>query len=55
MVDELEELDSHEREVLKRSIDQIAADTPMTEVAVIRFKRLCRNSSRRAQAQFADW
>jgi hypothetical protein len=40
MVDELEELSAAEREILRKSIDQIAVDSPMTEVAVARFKKM---------------
>lgn len=39
MVDELEELTWAQREALKKSIDQIATDSPMTEVAVARIKK----------------
>jgi hypothetical protein len=40
MADELSELSDADRVMLKASIDQIAADTPMTEVGVTRFKKL---------------
>lgn len=40
MVDELSNLDESERVLLKASIDDIAADTPMTQVAVVRVKKL---------------
>lgn len=40
MADELSDLTDHERVLLKASIDDIAADTPMTQVAVVRFKKL---------------
>ena len=40
MADEILELSDHERVLLKASIDDIVSDTPMTEVAVLRFKRL---------------
>ncbi len=40
MADELSELSEHERILLKASIDDIAVDTPMTQVAVARFKKM---------------
>ena len=38
--DELESLSPEERDLLKKSIDDIVRDTPQTTVAVSRFKRL---------------
>jgi hypothetical protein len=38
--DELSELNEEEREQLKKSIDDIVADTPRTPLAATRFKRL---------------
>lgn len=40
MADELEGLTDAERLIIKASIDDIAANTPMTEVAVVRVKKL---------------
>jgi hypothetical protein len=40
MADELQELSEADRIMLKSSIDDIAANTPMTEVAVVRVKKL---------------
>lgn len=40
MVDELDGLTDAERITIKASIDDIAANTPMTEVAVVRVKKL---------------
>jgi hypothetical protein len=40
MADEVEGLNDADKILLKTSIDDIAADTPMTEVAVLRFKKL---------------
>jgi hypothetical protein len=40
MADELEGLTDAERLTIKASIDDIAANTPMTEVAVVRVKKL---------------
>lgn len=40
MADELQELSEADRITLKASIDDIAANTPMTEVAVVRVKKL---------------
>ncbi len=39
MADEIFELDDNERLLLKASIDDIIADTPKTELGVIRFKK----------------
>lgn len=38
--DEIEHLKPHERELLKVSIDELLTDTPRTEIAIVRFKRL---------------
>jgi hypothetical protein len=40
MVDELQGLTDAERITIQTSIDDIAANTPMTEVAVVRVKKL---------------
>ena len=40
MANDAEELDHDEREQLKRSLDDLVGDTPMTQVAAYRFKRL---------------
>jgi len=40
MADELEGLNDAERLLVKASIDDIAADTPMSEVAAVRIKKL---------------
>ncbi len=40
MADELDELDDAQRIQLKASIDDIAGDTPRTELAVMRAKKL---------------
>jgi hypothetical protein len=40
VADEIEHLKPQERELLKRSIDDLLVDTPRTELAVVRFKRL---------------
>ncbi|HPS19818.1 MAG TPA: DUF2321 domain-containing protein [Candidatus Omnitrophota bacterium] len=39
MTDELEELTLEEREKIKKSLDDLVAETPKTEVAVLRFKK----------------
>ncbi len=40
LTDELENLSLEEREILKKSLDDIVRETPQTTVAVSRFKRL---------------
>jgi len=40
MMDELEELSSEEKEKLKNSLDDIVAETPKTELAGLRFKKI---------------
>jgi hypothetical protein len=43
MADELEGLDDAQRALLKASIDDIAGETPMSEVAVTRVKKMIRD------------
>lgn len=40
LADELDELDEAERDKLKESLDDLAKDSPQTEVAVTRFKKI---------------
>lgn len=40
MADELDELTGEEKEKLKNSLDDIVAETPKTEVASLRFKKI---------------
>jgi hypothetical protein len=40
LVEELAHLKPHERELLKRTIDELVLDTPRTQLAIVRFKRL---------------
>jgi hypothetical protein len=40
LADEIEGLSQEEREQLTTSLDDLVRDTPMTEVAAMRFKRL---------------
>jgi len=42
LADELEELSAEERELLKKSIDELARETPRTEVAAVRVKKSLR-------------
>ncbi|MFC1933668.1 DUF2321 domain-containing protein [Chloroflexota bacterium] len=54
LADELDELTSEERELLKKSIDDIIRDTPQTTVAVNRFKRLVAKAGKPAADAFRD-
>ena len=40
LADELDELSNEERQKLKSNLDDLYKDTPQTEVAVTRFKRI---------------
>ena len=40
MADELDELDQADRDKLKASLDDLAKDSPQTEVAASRFKKI---------------
>jgi hypothetical protein len=40
MAQEIEELDPHDRALFAASIDEISADGPMTDVAVLRIKKI---------------
>jgi hypothetical protein len=40
LVEELDGLDAEERRLLKQSLDDLMTDSPKTEVAGLRFKRL---------------
>lgn len=40
LVEELDGLDAEERQLLKQSLDDLVTDSPKTEVAGLRFKRL---------------
>ena len=40
LADELERFDHEDRDLLRRSLDDLLADTPRTQVAAVRFKRL---------------
>ena len=52
--DELENLSSEERDLLKKSIDDIVRDTPQTPVATTRFKRLVAKAGKPAADAFRD-
>jgi hypothetical protein len=43
LADEIDELPDKDKLLFKASLDEIAADTPMTEVAVMRVKKVFRN------------
>jgi hypothetical protein len=40
LVDELDSLDDEDRRILKQSLDDLVTDSPKTEVASLRFKRI---------------
>ena len=44
LVDEIEELSKDEQSILKRSILELAQDSPRTEVASVRYKKLIKKS-----------
>lgn len=48
LADLLEELSPEEREILKKSFDDIVWDTPQTAVAATRFKKLCAKAAKAA-------
>lgn len=48
LADEFEELTKKEREKLKGSLDDLISDTPKTQVAEARFKRLMKKAGREA-------
>ena len=52
--DEIEGLTHAERNVLKRSLDDIVRDTPQTTVAATRFKRLAAKSGKAAAEGFRN-
>ncbi len=52
--DELDNLSPEEREMLKKSLDDIVRDTPQTTVAVNRFKKLVAKAGKPAADAFRD-
>ena len=52
LADELSELTIDEREQLKKSVDDIVADTPQTVLAATRFKRLAEKAGKGALDTF---
>ncbi|MFC1861689.1 DUF2321 domain-containing protein [Chloroflexota bacterium] len=52
--DELDNLSLEEREILKKSLDDIVRDTPQTTVAATRFKRLVTKAGKAAADGFRD-
>ena len=52
--DELDNLSPEERNLLKKSLDDIVRDTPQTTVAAIRFKRLVAKAGKVAAEGFKD-
>jgi hypothetical protein len=52
--DELDNLSKEEREMLKKSIDDIVRDTPQTTVAATRFKKLVAKAGKVAADGFRD-
>ena len=54
LADELDKLSLEEREMLKKSIDDIIRDTPQTTVAATRFKKLIIKAGQPAAKAFRD-
>ena len=52
--DELDNLSPEERDLLKKSLDDIVRDTPQTTVAVNRFKRIVTKAGKPAADAFRD-
>jgi len=52
--DELDNLSSEERNLLKKSLDDIVRDTPQTTVAATRFKKLVAKAGKVAADGFRD-
>lgn len=52
--DELDNLTSEERNLLKKSLDDIVRDTPQTTVAATRFKKLVAKAGKAAADGFRD-
>jgi len=52
--DELDNLSPEEREMLKKSLNDIVRDTPQTTVAATRFKRLVAKAGKAAAGGFWD-
>jgi hypothetical protein len=51
---ELDRLSPKERELLKKSIDELLADGPQTHLAALRFKRLVAKGGADAAAAFKE-
>lgn len=45
LVDEIEELSKEDRNILKQSISELTQDSPRTELASVRYKKLLKKSS----------
>jgi hypothetical protein len=54
LTDDLGSLDSEEKELLKKSLDEIVKDTPQTSVWALRFKRLVSKAGKGAADSFKD-
>ncbi len=54
LADELDKLSLEEREMLKKSIDDIIRDTPQTTVAATRFKKITAKAGKAAVDGFRD-
>ena len=54
MSDELENLTPDERDLLKKSLDDIVSDTPQTTVSALRFKKLAAKAGSTAASALKD-
>ena len=54
LADLLEDLTSEEREILKKSFDDIIIDTPQTPVAATRFKKIAAKAGKIAAEQLRE-
>jgi hypothetical protein len=54
LADALHRLTPRERELLKRSIDELIADGPQTELAIVRFKTLIAKAGGEAAVTFRE-
>ena len=54
LADEIAHLKPQERELLKRSIDDLLTDTPRTHLAIARFKRLIAKAGPEAEAALRE-
>lgn len=54
LADEMDNLTTEERDILKQSLDDLVIETPKVQVATIRFKKLMAKAGRSAADAFRD-